>query len=91
MLFKLHLLIGTEDRVEVEEVEEFYKSLKSKAGLAKSPIRRVSTENNSALWQSMTYSSWGCLKIKHKTNHFALLAKLFINTNMMAYLGVAKN
>jgi len=50
----------------------------------------VTTENNSALWQSMTYSSWGYLKIKHKTNHFALLAKLFINANLMAYLGLQK-
>jgi hypothetical protein len=26
-----------------------------------------------------------CLKIKHKANHFALLAKLFIKANQIAY------
>ncbi|ASF48563.1 hypothetical protein CEK71_22270 [Methylovulum psychrotolerans] len=26
-----------------------------------------------------------CLKIKHKTNHFAMRAKLFVKANQMAY------
>ncbi|MDP2178501.1 MAG: IS701 family transposase, partial [Methylicorpusculum sp.] len=31
-----------------------------------------------------------CLKIKHKTNHFAMRAKLFIKANQIAYAELQK-
>jgi hypothetical protein len=66
-------------------VEEFHKSLKSNAGLAKSPTRTVITQNNHIFMSIYAVFKLECLKIKHKTNHFAMRAKLFIKANQMAY------
>ncbi|POZ49685.1 hypothetical protein AADEFJLK_04530 [Methylovulum psychrotolerans] len=67
------------------KVEEFHKSLKSNAGLAKSPTRTVITQNNHIFMSIYAVFKLECLKIKHKTNHFAMRAKLFIKANQMAY------
>jgi len=67
------------------KVEEFHKSLKSNAGLAKSPTRTVTTQNNHIFMSIYAVFKLECLKIKHKTNHFAMRAKLFIKANQMAY------
>jgi hypothetical protein len=67
------------------KVEEFHKSLKSNAGLAKSPTRTVTTQNNHVFMSIYAVFKLECLKIKHKTNHFAIRAKLFIKANQMAY------
>jgi len=67
------------------KVEEFHKSLKSNAGLAKSPTRTVITQNNHIFMSIYAVFKLECLKIKHKANHFALRAKLFIKANQMAY------
>lgn len=67
------------------KVEEFHKSLKSNAGLAKSPTRTITTQNNHIFMSIYAVFKLECLKIKHKTNHFALRAKLFIKANQMAY------
>jgi hypothetical protein len=67
------------------KVEEFHKSLKSNAGLAKSPTRTVTTQNNHIFMSIYAVFKLECLKIKHKANHFALLAKLFIKANQIAY------
>jgi len=67
------------------KVEEFHKSLKSNAGLAKSPTRTVTTQNNHIFMSIYAVFKLECLKIKHKTNHFATRAKLFIRANQMAY------
>jgi uncharacterized pyridoxamine 5'-phosphate oxidase family protein len=67
------------------KVEEFHKSLKSNAGLAKSPTRTVTTQNNHIFMSIYAVFKLECLKIKHKANHFALRAKLFIKANQMAY------
>jgi hypothetical protein len=65
------------------KVEEFHKSLKSNAGLAKSPTRTVTTQNNHIFMPIYVVFKLECLKIK--TNHFALRAKLCIKANQMAY------
>jgi IS4 transposase len=57
------------------KVEEFHKSLKSNAGLAKSPTRTVTTQNNHIFMSIYAVFKLECLKIKHKANHFALRAK----------------
>src|SRR5664279_4395675 len=67
------------------QVEEFHKSLKSNAGLAKSPTRTRTTQNNHTFMSIYAVFKLEFLKIKHKTNHFALRAKLFIKANQMAY------
>ena len=67
------------------KVEEFHKSLKSNAGLAKSPTRTVTTQNNHVFMSIYAVFKLECLKIKHKANHFALRTKLFIKANQIAY------
>ncbi len=51
------------------KVEEFHKSLKSNAGLAKSPTRTVTTQNNPVFMAIYAVFKLECLKIKHKANH----------------------
>lgn len=72
------------------KVEEFHKSLKSNAGLAKSPTRTVTTQNNHVFMAIYAVFKLECLKIKHKANHFALRAKLFIKANQIAYAELQK-
>ena len=67
------------------KVEEFHKSLKSNARLAKSPTRTVTTQNNHIFISIYAVFKLQCLKIKHKANHVPLRAKLFIKANQMAY------
>jgi len=67
------------------KVEVFHKSLKSNAALAKSPTRRVTTQNNHVFMSIYAVFKLECLKLKHKINHFALRAKLFIKANRQAY------
>ncbi|MEQ1636570.1 MAG: transposase [Methylococcales bacterium] len=72
------------------KVEEFHKSLKSNAGLAKSPTRTVTTQNNHVFMSIYAVFKLECLKIKHKANHFAKRAKLFIKANQIAYAELLK-
>ena len=58
------------------KVEEFHKSLKSNASLAKSPTRRVMTQNNHVFMSIYAVFKLESLKIKHKANHFALPSSL---------------
>jgi hypothetical protein len=67
------------------KVEEFHKSLKSNAALAKSPTRTVTTQNNHVFMSIVAVFKLECLKLKHKLNHFALRAKLFIKATQKAY------
>ena len=68
------------------KVEVFYKSLKSNAALAKSPTRRVTTQNNHVFMSIYAVFKLECLNIKHKINHFALRAKIFLQATQRAYL-----
>jgi hypothetical protein len=67
------------------KVEEFHKSLKSNAALAKSPTRTVTTQCNHVFMAIVAVFKLECLKIKHKANHFALRAKLYIKATQQAY------
>lgn len=67
------------------KVEVFHKSLKSNAALAKSPTRTVTTQNNHVFMSIYAVFKLECLKLKHKLNHFALRAKLFIKATQQAY------
>jgi hypothetical protein len=72
------------------KVEEFHKSLKSNAGLAKSPTRTVTTQNNHVFMAIYAVFKLECLKIKHKLNHFALRMKLLLNASQQAYRQLQK-
>jgi hypothetical protein len=67
------------------KVEEFHKSFKSNAGLAKSPTRRVRTQQNHVFMSMYAVFKLECLKITHKLNHFALRSKLYIKAIKLAY------
>lgn len=67
------------------KIEEFHKSLKSNACLAKSPTRRIVTQLNHIFLSFCAVFKIECLKIKHKINHFALRAKLLLNATQHAY------
>lgn len=67
------------------KVEEFHKSLKSNAALAKSPTRTVRTQKNHVFMSIYAVFKLECLKLKHQLNHFALRAKIFIKATQLAY------
>jgi hypothetical protein len=67
------------------KVEVFHQSLKSNAGLAKSPTRTVTTQNNPVFMSIYAVFKLECLKIKHKVNHFAMRTKLLIKATRLAY------
>lgn len=72
------------------KVEEFHKSLKSNAGLAKSPTRTVITQSNHVFMTICAVFKLECLKIKLKLNHFALRMKLLIKASQQAYQQLQK-
>lgn len=67
------------------KVEEFFKSLKSNAALAKSPTRTVRTQSNHVFMAIFSVFKLECLKLKHSLNHFALKSKLLIKANQIAF------
>ena len=67
------------------KVEEFYKSLKHNVDLASSPTKTIRTQSNHIFLSIFAFFKLELLKIKHKTNHFALRAKLLIKANQIAY------
>ena len=72
------------------KVEEYHKSLKSNLGLAKSPTRTMTTQNNHVFMSIYGFFKLECLKIKHQLNHFALRAKLLIRATQIAYAELTK-
>jgi DDE superfamily endonuclease len=67
------------------KVEVFHKTLKSNAGLAKSPTQRVRTQGNHVFLSIYAAFRLECLSIKHKLNHFALRAKLYSKALRLAF------
>lgn len=59
------------------KVEDYHKSLKSNAALAKSPTRTLRTQQNHVFMTIHAVFKLECLKMAHKLNHFALRAKLY--------------
>ncbi len=54
------------------EIEEYHKSLKHNASLAKSPTKTIITQSNHIFLSIMAFFKLETLKIKHHLNHFAL-------------------
>ena len=72
------------------KVEEFHKSLKSNAALAKSPTRRIRTQKNHVFSAICAVFKLERLRIKHNMNHFALRTKLLIAATQQAYFHLKK-
>jgi hypothetical protein len=66
-------------------VEEYHKSLKQNASLAKSPTRTVRTQTTHLFASLLAYVKLEKLKFVHKLNHFALKAKLYLAALKMAW------
>jgi hypothetical protein len=66
-------------------VEEYHKSLKQNASLAKSPTRTVTTQTTHLFASLLAYLKLEKLKFLHKMNHFALKAKLYWEALKMAW------
>ena len=67
------------------KIEEYHKSLKSNAALAKSPTRTLRTQSNHVFLSICAVFKLECLKRVHKLNHFALRAKLYVETLQHAF------
>ena len=72
------------------KVEEYHKSLKSNAALAKSPTKRVTTQISHLVMSMIAVFKLECLKIKHHINHFALRANVLIKANFVAMTELEK-
>ena len=66
-------------------VEEYHKSLKQNASIAKSPTRTVATQTTHLFASLLAYVKFEKLKFAHKMNHFALKAKLYREALKMAW------
>jgi len=66
-------------------VETYHKSLKQNAALQKSPTRRVTTQTNHLFASLCAYIKLEMLKLKRKTNHFALKSQLHLRAMTAAF------
>jgi hypothetical protein len=66
-------------------VEEYHKSLKQNASLAKSPTKRVKTQTTHLFASLLAYVKLEKLKFAHKLNHFALKSKLYFAALKIAW------
>jgi hypothetical protein len=67
-------------------VEEYHKSLKQNASLAKSPTRTIKTQTAHIFASLLAYIKLERLKFIHKTNHFALKTKIYVEAQKIAWL-----
>ena len=67
------------------QVEVFHKSLKSNAGMAKSPTQTLRTQSNHVFMAIYAVFKLECLSVKSKINPFALRFKLLINATRSAF------
>jgi len=67
-------------------VEEYHKSLKQNASLAKSPTRTVGTQTAHLFASLLAYIKLEKLKFVHRLNHFALKAKIYMTALKMAWI-----
>jgi hypothetical protein len=65
-------------------VEEYRKSLKQNASLAKSPAR-TTTQSNHLFASLVAYVKLEKLKVAQKLNHFALKAKIYLAASKAAW------
>ena len=58
-------------------MEEYHKSLKQNASVAKSPTRTVKTQSNHLFASILAYIKLEKLRFANKLNHFALKTKIY--------------
>ncbi len=66
-------------------VEEYHKSLKQNAGIAKSPARTVKTQGNHLFCSLLAYVKLEKIKFANKLGHFELKAKIYLKALKAAY------
>lgn len=66
-------------------VEEYQKSLKQNAAIAKAPVKTMGTQENHLFAAICAFIKLERLKLAEKTNHFALKARLYIKATQAAF------
>jgi Transposase DDE domain len=74
-------------------VEEYHKSLKQNASVAKSPTRKIQTQSNHLFASIIAYIKLEKLKFANKMNHFAMKTKIYNQALKAAFkeLTILKN
>ncbi len=72
------------------KVEEYHKSLKSNASLAKSPTKTVRTQSNHFFASIYAFVKLERMKIATKMNHFALRSRIYTRAIQAAYQELQK-
>ena len=72
------------------KIEEYHRSLKQNAALAKSPTRTVTTQTNHFVAAHYAYDKREMLKVATKLNHYALKTKLYLSALQHAYQELQK-
>lgn len=71
-------------------VEEYHKSLKQNASVAKSPTRTIKTQSNHLYGAIMAYVKLEQLKFVNKMNHFAMKTKIYNKALKAAFKELAR-
>ena len=71
-------------------VEDYHKSLKSNAALAKSPTRTLRTQQNHVFMTICAVFTLERLQLTHTLHHFALRATLYVNDIQHAFSELAR-
>lgn len=66
-------------------VEEYHKSLKQNAAIAKSPTRTVKTQSNHLFASILAYVKMEKLKFVQQLNHFAIKSKIYLAATKAAF------
>ena len=66
-------------------VEEYHKSLKQNAAIAKSPTRKLITQTNHIFASIMAYVKPEKMKLPSGLNHFAMKSKIYLAANKAAF------
>jgi hypothetical protein len=66
-------------------IEEYHKSIKQNASLAKSPTKTARTQNNHIFAAIWAFCKLEMLKVKTCLNHFAIKYRLILRANQMAF------
>jgi len=71
-------------------IEEFHKSIKQNASLAKSPTKIIRTQCNHIFAAMVAFCKLELLKVKTSLNHFAIKHKLLLKANQIIFLELQK-
>ena len=71
-------------------VEEYHKSLKQNAAIAKSPTKIIKTQSNHLFAAMLAYVKLETIKFVQQLNHFALKSKIYLAVNKAAFKELCK-